>query len=146
MPQSNHAEEPAMSVTTLAIQPPVQLSAVTSMSRLACRRAPVSCASCARASSLEACMAWFQGNVRAVSTLDPAFVLPRQADAPARDLSCFRGRKEERPACAGRRVLRGPPGSEVVDPERHAVGPRRAEEGVPRAGLDRRIDAHLLVG
>src|SRR5690606_28976376 len=31
MPQSNQSDDPAMSVTTLAIQPPVQLSAVTSM-------------------------------------------------------------------------------------------------------------------
>ncbi len=29
MPQSNQADDPAMSVSALAIQPPVQLSAVT---------------------------------------------------------------------------------------------------------------------
>src|SRR3954452_19724549 len=47
MPQSNQSELPAMSVTILAIQPPVQLSAVTSGCLLARKRAPtVSASAC----------------------------------------------------------------------------------------------------
>src|SRR5690606_25592156 len=48
---SNHDDEPATSVTVLAIQPPVQLSAVTSRSRAASSRAPSACASAASATS-----------------------------------------------------------------------------------------------
>src|SRR5688500_10855324 len=40
MPQSNQSEDPATSVTVLAIQPPVQLSAVTKWSWPARRRVP----------------------------------------------------------------------------------------------------------
>ena len=52
MPQSNQAEEPATSVTALAIQPPVQLSAVTSICRAASRRAPVACESASSSASV----------------------------------------------------------------------------------------------
>src|SRR5690606_15781924 len=56
MPQSNQAELPAMSVTALAIQPPVQLSAVTRVRRALSRLAPVASAMRWSCSSLGACM------------------------------------------------------------------------------------------
>src|SRR3546814_645911 len=58
MPQSNQSDEPAMSVTTLAIQPPVQLSAVTRVSRASRSRSPALLAMALSSSSLGPCMGW----------------------------------------------------------------------------------------
>src|SRR4249919_2806358 len=56
MPQSNQSELPAISVTVFAIQPPVQLSAVTSVCRAARMRSPTVSASDLSPASVRASM------------------------------------------------------------------------------------------
>src|SRR6476469_1313934 len=56
MPQSNQSELPAISVTVFAIQPPVQLSAVTSVCRAARMRSPTVSASDLSPASVRAFM------------------------------------------------------------------------------------------
>src|SRR5690606_28172875 len=130
-----------MSVRHLAIQPPVQLSAVTRLSREARRRSPRAWAwaySCALVGIV--IDAGHDGETSVVAQT-PAAV------STARARTCHRGR----PAPADPRWRRAPPGAcaasaSVAHAQGHAVQARRAEEGVPRACLDRRIDADLLVG
>src|SRR5690606_41142408 len=68
---------------------------------------------------------------------------------PARRPACPPRRspaKTARPQYGRTRAADCIAGTSVHEAERHSIGPRRAEEGVPGAGLDRRIEADLAVG